>query len=115
MTKDYQQREKKNLAYKQHKFYKHLKTYLWFIGVMFFLRFFMHENIHFQPIAFWWGFVIVLDYVRTFGWENITNPMAQEPSTPRYNREDELEEDVFVELRPQQKTKVKTWREQDLV
>lgn len=103
---------KENALKKQEKFYKHLKTYLSFIGVLVFLKFFIHAQVDFYPIAFWWGFVVVIDYLRTFGWEHI-----QIPATPQqqrhYEGEENLEEDTFVELKPRQK--VKAWREQDLV
>lgn len=113
MAKDYSQAPRKVSAEKEHKFYKHLKTYLWFIAVMCFLRFSMHENIHFQPIAFWWGFIIVLQYIGTFGWEGVQNLSGWEESCRRKDRAEELEEDTFVELKPREK--VKAWREQDLV
>lgn len=112
MAKEYSQSNKMSNQQKQEKFYGHLKAYLIFTGFMFFIKFFMHAHVDFYPVVFWWGFGVAIHYLRTFGWEHLQNPTTQEQQQ-RYEREEELEEDIFVELKPKQK--VKSWREQDLV
>ncbi len=99
--------------YKKYKFYKNLKTYLCFVGFMLVMNTFMRMHINFYPIAFWWGFGIVVHYLRTFGWAGLTEQYAQQlPERERtYDNFAEPDVEEFVELKQPQRV----WRDRDLV
>jgi len=99
------------MLYKKHKFYKHLKVYLIFIGMMLFITLFTDGDPNFYPFAFWWGLGVVVHYLKTFGWSNLTQTTRQEPQEREYELPSEPEEEEFVELRQPQKA----WRDRDLV
>lgn len=101
----------KGTAHKELKFYKHLKTYLCFIGFMFFAKIFLHIDINLYPIAFWWGFGIVIQYLRTFGWAGLQEQCTQQQQTYRYDVDTEPEIETFITLKQPQKA----WRDRDLV
>ncbi|GEM_PF-1933978 len=113
MKNQYSCGSKEAEAQKRLKFFKHLRTYLCFIGFVFIMKIFLHSDINLYGIAFWWGFAVAIDYVRTFGWEGFTTPPVEEQQRPRYEVEDELElrEEQLVESKPPQKV----WRDRDLV
>lgn len=99
-------------AHHKFKFYKHLKLYLCFVGFMLFSNIFLHADIHFYSVAFWWGFGIVIHYLRTFGWADLNEqPAQQQQPEQRYEAFTEPEVEEFVEL----KQPLKSWRDRDLV
>ncbi|MFN7118635.1 MAG: 2TM domain-containing protein [Saprospiraceae bacterium] len=109
----YAQQQHKDLEHKKFKFYKHLKFYLMFVGLMLFVNIFMGANADFYPVAFWWGLGVVFHYLKTFGWEHLT--MTQSVAEESYERRTEVpaepEEEEFVELKQPQRA----WRDRDLV
>lgn len=104
--------QQQNAENKKVKFYNHLRTYLCFIGFMFFAKFFFHVDANFYPVAFWWGFGVVVHYLRTFGVEGLTDrSAAQEAQSPTYETFSKPDVEEFVELKQPQKS----WRDRDLV
>lgn len=95
------------------KFYKHLKFYLIFVGIMLYSNIFKDTGPNFYPVAFWWGLGVVFHYLRTFGWAHLSADqfIYKEQYEHRYEIPTEPEEEEFVELRQPQKA----WRDRDLV
>lgn len=96
---------------KKFKFYKHLKMYLCFVGFMLFMKLFWGSDANFYPVAFWWGFGVVVHYLRTFGWAGLYEQPAQQQQEQRYESHTEPDIEEFVELKQPQKA----WRDRDLV
>lgn len=112
MENQYSHKKKCSETDKRMKFFKHLRTYLCFVGFVFIMKILLHSDINLYGVVFWWGFAVAAQYVRTFGWQGFTPPV-EEQTQRRYETEDELElrEEQLVESKPPQKV----WRDRDLV